>query len=172
MATEVRKREYELAEPEYLDNRVRKEIGRYENAIVSEKKYLESLGPKVSATRKEKVEWKIGHWEKQLARLKSGEWKQINTNYLHEQYAKMVKKAVSTGQPVPQHIINQAPEYKAAQTARERYEKGWRTSFANRSVAINEQMKDELGYKVKRQDGKPITSAQILKALILRPRAG
>ena len=161
VATEVRKREYELTEPEYIDNRVRREITQYERAIASERQYIASLGPKVSAAKKEKLEWKVGHWEKQLARLRSGEWKQVNANYLHEQYAKMHKKAISTGPPVPQHIINPAPEYKAAQTARERYEKGWKTSFANRSVAINEQMKEELGYKVKRQDGKPITSAQI-----------
>ncbi|MCK4713965.1 MAG: hypothetical protein KAT35_00190, partial [Candidatus Aenigmarchaeota archaeon] len=158
--TEARKRDYELTEAEYLDNRVAREVRQYERAIESEKQYIQTLGPK--ATRaKEKMEWKVGMWEKQLARLKSGDWKKVNANYLHEQYAKTLKKAISTGQPVPQDIINQAPEYKAAQTARERYEKGWKTSFANRSVAINEQMKEELGYKVKRQDGKPITSAQL-----------
>lgn len=159
--TEARKREYELTEAEYVDNRVAREVRQYERAVESEKKYIQSLGPGVKAATREKLEWKVSMWGKQLARLQSGEWKNVNTNYLHKEYGKMLKKAISTGQPVPQNIINQAPEYKAAQTARERYEKGWKTSFANRSVAINEQMKEELGYKVKRQDGKPITSAQL-----------
>jgi len=152
---------YEMSEPEYVDSRVASEIRQYERAITSEKQYLDQIKDKARPKEKEKLEWKIQMWGKQLDRLKSGEWKRVNANYLHEQYAKMLKKAISTGQPVPQSVINQAPEYKAAQTARERYEKGWKTSFANRSVAINEQMKEELGYKVKRQDGKPITSGQL-----------
>lgn len=151
---------YELTEAEYVDDKVRSEIRRYERAIETEGRYLEQI-PESRAKAREKIEWKIEMWKRQLARFKSSEWKGVNTNYLREQYAKMVKKAISTGQPVPQHIIDQAPQFKAAQTARERYEKGWKTSFANRSVAINDQMKKELGYKVKRQDGKPITSAQL-----------
>lgn len=171
IATEIRealssalrptKRDYELTEQEYIQKRVAREITQYERAIDYEKKELQNLSPNVKPITRQKKELTINMWGRQLARLKSGEWQKVNASYLHEQYAKMVKKAISTGQPIPQNIINQAPEYKAAQTARERYEKGWHTSFANRSVAINEQMKQELGYKVKRQDGKPIVADQL-----------
>jgi len=165
MSEEIKRQQrvhpYEMIEAGYVDDRVRAGIRQYERAIEHEKQYIEQIKDRIRPKEKEKIEWKIQMWGRQLDRLKSGEWKKVNTNYLHEQYAKMLKKAISTGQPVPQHIINQAPEYKAAQNARERYEKGWKTSFANRSVAINDQMKEELGYKVKRQDGKPITSEQL-----------
>jgi len=136
---------YEMTQAQYVDERVRRETKQYERAIESEKGYLEQIKDKARPKEKEKMQWKIEMWEKQLTRLKSGEWKRVNTNYLGEQYAKMVKKAISTGQPVPQHVINQAPQFKAAQTARERYEKGWKTSFANRS---SNQRSDERGTRL------------------------
>jgi hypothetical protein len=113
---EQKKRDYELTEPEYIDHRVDAEIRNYERALEHEKHYLEQVSDK-RPKEKEKLQWKIKTWENQLGRLKSGEWKRVNTSYLHEHYAKMLKKAISTGQPVPQGIIDQAPEYKAAQTS-------------------------------------------------------
>lgn len=76
-------------------------------------------------------------------------------------YIETVKKAISQGEPVPQAVIDQRPEFKKAQDARARYDKGRHTSFANESAAVDRTMQAERGYKVKRQDGKKITAEQI-----------
>jgi hypothetical protein len=64
---------------------------------------------------------------------------------------------------VPESVIAQYPEFSVAATARARYQKGWRTSVANKSIAIDNTMQTDRGFKVKRQDGKPITPEQIAK---------
>lgn len=84
----------------------------------------------------------------------------MKTSY-RKQYIADVKKFISQGYDIPQEMINQFPELVTAATARARYEKGYKTSFANKSAGIDETTKKEYGFKVKRQDGKPITEAQI-----------
>ena len=76
-------------------------------------------------------------------------------------YIENVKKLISQGYDVPEEMIAQYPEFKTAATARARYEKGYKTSFANKSSAIDLTPQKEYGFKVKRQDGKPITATQI-----------
>jgi hypothetical protein len=79
----------------------------------------------------------------------------------HESYVGLVKEAIKHGKSVPEAVIAQYPEFSVAATARARYQKGWRTSFANKSIAIDNTMQTERGFKVKRQDGKSITPEQI-----------
>jgi len=77
-------------------------------------------------------------------------------------YGKAVRLAISKGKPVPREVIRQGgwPEFRKAVHARQRYEKGYHTSFANRSIAVTEQLVVSHGVKVKRQDGKPMTMEQ------------
>jgi hypothetical protein len=79
----------------------------------------------------------------------------------HESYVKLVKEAIKHGKPVPEPVIAQYPEFTVAANARARYQKGWKTSFANQSIAVDNTMQTDRGYKVKRQDGKTITPEQI-----------
>lgn len=92
-ATHPTKHDYELSEPEYIQKRVARETAQYERTIDYGKKELQNLSPNVKPTTRQMREGTIQMWERQLARLKSGEWQKVNTSYLHEQYAKVVKKA-------------------------------------------------------------------------------
>jgi len=72
----------------------------------------------------------------------------------YEIYVKLVKEAIKHGKPVPEPVIAQYPEFTVAANARARYQKGWKTSFADQSIAVDNTMQTDQGYKVKRQDGK------------------
>ena len=78
----------------------------------------------------------------------------------HGEYVATVKKAILKGLPVPLEVVGQYPEFTVARNARARYDKGVHTSFANKSVAVDDSMQADRGFKVKRQDGKPIKEEQ------------
>lgn len=82
------------------------------------------------------------------------------TNYRAE-YIKDVKKLISSGHNVPAEMIAQFPEFKSAVNARARYEKGYNTSFANKSTAVDYSTQKDYGFKIKNQDGTPISEANI-----------
>lgn len=81
----------------------------------------------------------------------------INAESWRKSYRDTVKKAISKGEQVPPEVANQHPEFRKAVDARQRYEKGWNTSFKNKSLAVDESRKADRGYKAKRQDGKDMT---------------
>lgn len=99
-------------------------------------------------------------WKDRLEKAASGP-SEVQINGHRRDYVATIKKAISKGEPVPQEIINQRPEFIKAQTARARYDKGRHTSFSNDSAAVDRSTKQDYGIKVKRQDGKPITHEQI-----------
>ena len=74
---------------------------------------------------------------------------------IRHDYAAHMKAAVRHGLPVSETVAASEAYRKAAENRR-RYEKGRHTSFANRSVAVNDSMQAKRGYKAKRQDGKTI----------------
>ena len=67
----------------------------------------------------------------------------------HESYVELVKEAIKHGKPVPELAIAQYPEFSVAATARARYQNGWNTSFANKSIAVDNTVQTDRGYKVK-----------------------
>lgn len=96
-------------------------------------------------------------WNQKLSLLKSGEWGKINQSSLRDKYTNEVKNAIKKGKPVPFDVIKQYPEFTKAQNARERYEKGKHTSFANVSIAVDDTRKETHGIKIKLQSGKAMT---------------
>lgn len=104
---------------------------------------------------------RMPYWEQAIKNYESPEWLEKYKDTYREKYIKEVKEAISKGKPVPAEVIAQHHEFRKARDARERYEKGWKTSFANVSAAVVEGTKETTGVKVKRQDGKPITKQQI-----------
>ena len=86
---------------------------------------------------------------------------EADKNKFKVSWLKEVKEAISKGYDISQEVINDNPELKTAANNRERYEKGLKTSFANVSSAIDYSTQDAYGFKVKRQDGTPITKEQI-----------
>lgn len=77
---------------------------------------------------------------------------------MKKEYIDIIRKEMKDGKLVPKEIIDQFPELKKAVGDYERYLKGWKTSFANKSTFVEES--GIKGLKFKRQDGKPIDEAQ------------
>lgn len=100
------------------------------------------------------------YWSDKAEKIKSGEWAEKNKNSLKEQYAKEVKKAISSGAPVPASVVAQYSEFTKSKSNRERYQRGYDTSFANKSIAVDDSFKSVHGIKIKRQDGRAITKEQ------------
>lgn len=108
------------------------------------------------------------YWRSKVEKIQSGEWEKINANYLREQYQKEVTTAISKGKPVPYDVVKQYSEFTKAQDSRERYDKGRHTSFSNESIAIDKSKKASHGYKIKLQNGKPMSEKradEIIKAM-------
>ena len=78
-------------------------------------------------------------------------------HHIRATYLKKIKRLVKMGIPLPNSILDQAPEYRKAQTDYERYLKARHTSHANMSIAV-EDLRESVGYKLKRQDGKVLTN--------------
>lgn len=107
-------------------------------------------------------------WRSKVEKIQSGEWEKINANYLRDQYKKEVTTAISKGKPVPYDVVKQYSEFTKAQDSRERYDKGRHTSFSNESIAIDKSKKASHGYKIKLQNGKPMSEKradEIIKAM-------
>ena len=148
---------WQVAEPDYIEKRFAEKVKTYERGIDEKKAEVEKAKPGTKARNDALMTQKF--WEDQLQRFKDRD-PRLAQSFKNE-YNDLVKKAVSQGKPVPEAVIAQKREFETAKDARERYEKGRHTSFANKSAAINDTMQKEEGFKVKRQDGKPITDEQI-----------
>jgi hypothetical protein len=148
---------WQVLEPDYIEKRFADKVKQYERAIPE--KQAEVDGLKAGTVKHTTAEANLKYWKDILAKAKEHDPRQAQT--FKNEYIDLVKKAVSHGSPVPDAVIAQHPEFKLAQDARERYEKGRHTSFANKSIAVNDTMRKDEGFKVKRQDGKPITEEQI-----------
>ncbi len=99
----------------------------------------------------------VHYWKDKADKIDSGEWIKHNSNSIREKYQKEVKDAIKHGKPVPIEVIKQYPEFTKSADARERYEKGKHTSFANDSIAVDIKHKGTHGIKIKLQDGSAMT---------------
>lgn len=147
---------WQVLEPDYVEKRFGQKVQQYERAIPEKRAEVEKLkaGTAKHATEKSTLHF----WEQQRDRYKEHDPRLAQS--FKTEYNGLVKKAVSQGRPVPTEVIQQKSEFILAKGARERYEKGRHTSFANRSAAIDDTMQKDEGFKVKRQDGKPIPEEQ------------
>lgn len=123
----------------------------------------EKTDPINDKLRRDYYQWKeeagkfhnmIGNWQNGVQRVKNGGYAEFNKKTIHESYVNEVKTAIKKGKPVPFDVIKQYPEFTKAQTARERYNKGKHTSFANVSIAVDDSKKEMHGVKIKLQNGK------------------
>ncbi len=153
---------WEMMRDEYMARRHVEDIAAYRNAVARNKRELETIRaarPNANNLTTRDLERQIISWERVLA---DPEVHLARKQKSFEQtYAAAVSKAISKGERVAEEIIAQSDDFRTAQTNRARYEKGWRTSFANQSAAVNDSMQDTRGYKVKRQDGREISADQI-----------
>jgi hypothetical protein len=148
---------WQVAEPDYIERRFKDKIKTYERGITESQADVD--GAKAGTKKHSDALMNLEFRKKMLQRFKDRDAREAQS--FKNEYNDLVKKAVSQGKPVPESVIAQKREFETAKDARERYEKGRHTSFANKSAAINDTMQKEEGFKVKRQDGKPITDDQI-----------
>jgi probable phosphoglycerate mutase len=148
---------WQVLEPDYIEKRFNDKVKQYERAIPEKQTEVSEL--KAGSTKRITEQANLKYWKELLESYKDRDPRQAQK--FKTEYRDLVKKAVSHGSPVPDEVIAQHLEFSLARDARERYEKGRHTSFANKSVAVNDTMRKEEGFKVKRQDGKPITEEQI-----------
>ena len=147
---------WQVLEPDYMAKRFEQKAATYERAITESQAELDAAKP---GTKKHgEAQMNLDFRKKMLQRFKDKDPREAQS--FRTEYLDLVKKAVSQGKPVPDAVIAQKSEFKLAQDARERYEKGRHTSFANKSAAINDTMQKEEGFKIKRQDGKPMPDDQ------------
>jgi phage gp29-like protein len=152
----------ELTEDEFLEKQRLSRIADQLCQIPQREAELKQLGPK-DAKKRQTAETLRDHAREELERYRSmphgahdsnkngAAWRRI--------YEATIREGISKGLISDPKIINQRPEFKTALTARQRYEKGRHTSFANKSIAVDSSMRAERGYKAKRQDGKEMTDS-------------
>lgn len=122
------------------------------------------MSSKIEKARKKTVvrdsEKELKQLERQLNQLLTvNTVKYLKTDMadLHQEYVDIVKKTISKGVNVPKEVVRMYPiEFKKAQERRERYDKAWRTSFGNKTAGIDMRVRDDIGIKIKRQNGKKI----------------
>lgn len=150
----LKKKTPELTEDEYLEQQRARKKREAEHSVIHLENQIKQLGPKATK-KKAELEANLAYWR--TAAEKSDEHAERNREYNRRKYREEIKAAISKGIVTDPRIIKQHPEFEIARTARERYEKGLHTSFANRSVAVDESMKKARGYKAKQQDGKELS---------------
>lgn len=155
-------RSFEVSEEDFIKRYIEKDRARLAGNLKYWENELAALGPKATKKRQD-VELSIHITKRGLEAHDSKDDSKLK--YLEHDakrnYNELVKAAIKKGEPVPDAVIQQKPEFQIARDARRRYEKGLHTSFANKSAAVNAVMFLEKGYKVKRQDGKEILPYQI-----------
>jgi hypothetical protein len=158
---------FEVLEPEYISRQIEKNKNRYSANIKWCEEQITRTGKDSTLSERKKIAdatkfmSNIDFSKRMLERLDKPESRAAYEHNYKEEYIKFIKDSIKHGKPVPEEVIRQRPEFRVAQDARRRYEKGLHTSFANKSAAINAVMFLEKGYKVKRQDGKSIGESQI-----------
>lgn len=108
---------------------------------------------------KERLARGLAYWTEALTCYKAG-LAHEGGDRIRKKYLKDLSTAVRDGHPVGKTVQDSAAYRKVVEN-RKRYEKGRRTSFANRSPGVDDSMKSKRGYKVKRQDGRQITPEQL-----------
>lgn len=151
---------WEVTQEDYLQQRHLLDMRSFARAIKHNEQQLAQLNATTKGSNKKRIqlERELTVWREVVAHPVE-RWAYQRPSYLKE-YAARVHKAISSGHAVAPEIIAQAPAFATAKTARERYEKGWATSFGNMTAGVDDAMQATRGYKVKRQDGKPISAAQ------------
>jgi hypothetical protein len=147
-----------MLEGDYVISQWQKRRGQFQHNVALVIRQLQD-GPMTKRAREEK-ETLLAIWREDVARSEAAcpeAWERDFRNA----YVPMVKEAIKHGHPVPSEVLAQYPEFALAATARARYEKGRRTSFGNKTAGVDYAPQAARGYKVKRQDGKPILPEQM-----------
>jgi hypothetical protein len=153
---------WEVLEPEFLGRAV---TAARQRLVANIRYYEEHELPRLNLSRiagqRKRVEFEnhLRFWRADVERIDRGDTARV-VDRARLEYGKIVKLALSKGKPVPLPVIAQRLEFRTARDARQRYEKGWHTSFANKSLAVHSGVVESHGVKIKRQDGKAILPSQ------------
>ena len=153
------KRFFEMTESEFIASQWQAKQRVLQRNIEVAAKELDRL--KLPKRVVEQKQIHIRYWRLELERMESQAPDDQFVAGYKKLYAKKIKEALKHGEAVPPCVVAQQPDFFAAQQKRRIYEKGRRTSFGNSTEAVNDSMQAARGYKVKRQDGRPITVEQM-----------
>lgn len=149
---------HELTEDQFLEQQRLNAWRTAERNAIGWQRQINEMKPGKKRTESEAS---LTYWKKEAEELRKARGASTKLTgqkeYQRGKYRDAVKQAISKGLVTDRKIIDQYPEFQLARDARERYEKGRHTSFANKSIAVDDSMKEARGYKAKRQDGKPMT---------------
>lgn len=157
--SEMRDKALELQEKygEKIPARTDGNIKKHPTLLQDRKEYVRMKENTLSSDFKSIIntlERKIKYWEstpeKEVA-IKEGAKKD---------YIAYVKQDISKGYVFPEAVIKYHPSFTTAVNARERYNKGLRTSFSADDSRIVFSAKETIGVGMKRQDGKELTQDQ------------
>lgn len=157
--SEMRDKALELQEKygEKIPARTDGNIKKYPTLLQDRKEYVRMKENTLSSDFKSIIstlDRKIKYWEstpeKEVA-IKEGAKKD---------YISYVKQDISKGYVFPEAVIKYHPSFTTAVNARERYNKGLRTSFSADDSRIVFSAKETIGVGMKRQDGKELTQDQ------------
>ena len=157
--SEMREKALELQERygEKMPARTEGNIKKYPTLLQDRKEYVRMKENTLSSDFKSilnALERKIKYWEstpEKGAAIKEGAKKD---------YIAYVKQDISKGYVFPEAVIKYDPSFTTAVNARERYNKGLRTSFSADDSRIVFSAKETIGVGMKRQDGKELTQDQ------------
>lgn len=157
--SEMREKALELQERygEKMPARTEGNIKKYPTLLQDRKEYVRMKENTLSSDFKSilnALERKIKYWEstpEKEAAIKEGAKKD---------YIAYVKQDISKGYVFPEAVIKYDPSFTTAVNARERYNKGLRTSFSADDSRIVFSAKETIGVGMKRQDGKELTQDQ------------
>lgn len=149
---------WEMTQEEFIQASIEMLIERWKRNLAHDREVLAGLSKRATRKRKD-LELRIASTQSILDEVLAGQDQWVRRN-LTDQYLKHVTQAIQSDKAVPAEIIAADAALQKAKTDRERYLKGRHTSFANLSAAVDASMLAEGGYKVKRQDGKPIKPEQ------------
>jgi hypothetical protein len=147
-----------LTESDYVTQQLLKKQREAEHQAIYVAREIAKLGPRATTKRKQ-LEGHRDYWLSVAKQESTGEAAEKRQESIRQKYRDEINAHISKGLVTDPKIIDQHPEFRLARTARERYEKGLHTSFANKSIAVDTSMKARRGYKAKQQDGRELSEA-------------
>ena len=71
--------------------------------------------------RIDELNYNIASWTRGLENKDLAQFKSVNEHYFKNQYIELIKESIKHGEPVPEAVIRQRPEFRTAKDNRERY---------------------------------------------------
>lgn len=171
------KHTWEMTEEEILSHHLQREIQNLQHQIDQAEGRIREIEARPNAKNKKtkeqtELEGHLAFWKKYLAELQQTGFRQSEIDARKRDYVKTLAKNYKSQdekkRTTIQRLFLQWPEgswqrtqLQKAQNSYEIYLKGRSTSFGNQTGCVDRSMEETRGYKIKCQNGDPLTSEDI-----------